>query len=85
MKSGSEAIGRIAGGKKASPETIIKREEICHQCELLRKDEIGEWCGELLRLRFGKETKKRKGCGCLLDEKRLYENFSCPKNLWPKC
>lgn len=83
LRAGSQIIGRVAGKEKVSPEILAEREKICRKCELMITDEIGDWCGELLRIRFGNDTKKRKGCGCLLDEKRLYKNFDCPRRLWP--
>jgi hypothetical protein len=84
LKAGSQAIGRVAGKEKISQEELWQRENICRECELLRTDETGEWCGELIRIRFGKDSKKKKGCGCLLNTKRRYRNFDCPRGLWPK-
>ncbi len=84
LRAVSEGIGRVAGGPKLTDEQIQERITICRSgCELLIQDEGGDWCGELLRLRFGAESKRRKGCGCLLDVKRLYRDFDCPRGLWP--
>lgn len=84
LKAGSQAVGRLAGKKRVSDEERQQREEVCVRCDVMLVDDAGQWCGELLRLRFGKDTKKRKGCGCLLNTKRLYKNFDCPKGLWLK-
>lgn len=83
LKAGSQALGRVAGGRKVSPEILAEREKICRECKLMITDEIGEWCGELIAIRFGRESKRKKGCGCLLNEKRLYRKFKCPRDKWP--
>lgn len=82
LRAVSEVIGRLGGGPKITDEEVKKRAVICQNCELLIQENGGDWCGELIRLRFGEESKRRKGCGCLLDVKRLYENFHCPRALW---
>jgi len=83
LKAGSQMIARTMGGEKVTDEQLAQRKEICRACELILIDETGEWCGKLLEMRFGKETKKRKGCGCLLDSKWQRINFDCPRGLWP--
>ena len=84
LKAGSKAIGRTFGGDHISDADLAARVEICRACDMIRIDDIGEWCGELIRLRLGKESKKNKGCGCLLNEKRLYIKFKCPRDKWPQ-
>ena len=81
--AGSKVIGRTFGGERLTDEELSVRVEACRTCEMRRTDRIGDWCGELIALRFGKESRRRRGCGCLLDEKRLYVNFDCPRELWP--
>ena len=82
LRAAGGAIGKVFGGKKVSDEVLAERTALCLVCDLLIIEDNQEWCGELIRIRFGATSKKTKGCGCLLDKKRLYANFACPRGLW---
>ena len=91
IKAGVNAlkgVGRSARiFKSARKETVAKREELCHKCELNVHDidkngrYINEWCGhKYLDVTIGKVSRKDvRGCGCRLRWKRITPNERCPK------
>ena len=84
LRAGSAAIGRAFGKVRVSEELLAYRQAACKSCELYRVDKTGSWCGKPITqgIRITKESKLKKGCGCMLLEKWKYENYHCPRRKW---